>query len=813
MAEPSQSPWYCLACGAENTSTAGRCRTCLQSPEPTPQQQRAGLAFLLNELEGLLQDGVINEDLYERLRARYRDLLVAPPERAPAPAPPPPAPPAAPVPEGPGWLAEQQANLLLYLGAFLMVIAALVFVGYSGDTVSNGAKMALMAIGTLAFLGAGLVCHRIPRVEQAGIVFFAVGSLMVPLDFFGAYGFFFADEDIDPTGLWLGGSLASVLFYGAVAMLGMGRWYVVPAVAGMVSALGAVLVAVDAPPEAYPGSYIALAFVLALPSTVSLGRASEVFGPAGRLAANATVPLALGAALVMTQAAEPEGPEPLFELATRWYLPPTAALGALFYWIQALTSRDALRPGLTVVALAVTGGAAITLVFALDVGRQWYGPAVMIVGALYAAGSEQARAPSWPGRPYAGWMALGAITVSWVFFEDIYSDYSRHGAGVHFAATIFYLGAARLVQIEIPKAWQAQGWQEEGLYRALASGGFIYLAGLTLGIGYYQLLASLPAAETAEASDLSLAFLGPSLAIAAVASTMRWWWPEVRVHAYTVALGMSLFVLLSAAGAEGQVTLLLAVYTGVALALALWEGEALALPLSAAYGFFALLALWRYAEPPDEFLPLAVSATGYALFAAFLTLRALPGLLPRDRASMWQHVIEGLAFAYAVAAPVAGWVRLAILADDSGLVGADRFEETVLYQTAAASVLLLGVMTLAHGWLVAWRVESTAVASALLMVALLLEIGHFHPENPQAYTAPLGAYLVAVAFLALRAEGLPEDAAALIGPLETVGLVARSTRWPHSRRSTATQMVAACSPRPQGTQSSSTAPGRTTPAA
>jgi hypothetical protein len=257
-----------------------------------------------------------------------------------------------------------------------------------------------------------------------------------------------------------------------------------------------------------------------------------------------------------------------------------------------------------------------------------------------------------------------------------------------------------------------------------------------------------------------LAFFGLSLGVAAVAATMRWWWPDVRLHAYAIALGMSLFVLLSSVEAEGQVTWLLAVYTGVALALTLWEREPLALPLPAAYGFFALLAAWRHFEPNDAFLPLVVSAVGYGLFAAYAVLRS--------RDERWARIAQVLAFGYVAAAPVVGWVRLAILADPEGLVGTERFEETVLYQTSAASVYLLGLLLVAQSWL-ARRAEIAAGASAVLMVALLLEIGHFRPENVQAYTAPLGVYLLAGASLALRVRELPEELRPLIEPLQALG--------------------------------------------
>ena len=89
------------------------------------------------------------------------------------------APPAAPRQRKPAdwsWLAEQQANLFLFAGAFLTVVAALIYVGYSGNAVDGSLKMALLVAYTLAFLAAGTVCLRIPRVAIAGQVFFGVGA-------------------------------------------------------------------------------------------------------------------------------------------------------------------------------------------------------------------------------------------------------------------------------------------------------------------------------------------------------------------------------------------------------------------------------------------------------------------------------------------------------------------------------------------------------------------------------------------------------------------------------------------------------------
>jgi len=54
-------------------------------------------------------------------------------------------------------------------------------------------------------------------------------------------------------------------------------------------------------------------------------------------------------------------------------------------------------------------------------------------------------------------------------------------------------------------------------------------------------------------------------------------------------------------------------------------------------------------------------------------------------------------------------------------------------------------------------------------VALLLYIGHFRPDNVQAYTAPLGVYLLAATSLALRLRALPDSIAVLLQPIQALG--------------------------------------------
>jgi hypothetical protein len=121
------------------------------------------------------------------------------------------------------WLAEQQASLFLFAGAFLVVVAALIYVGYSGQALSGALKVALLAVYTAAFLAAGIACFRVPVVRVAGLVFIGIAAVLVPLNFVLAGSVI--ESDFSDEGMWLAGSLVSAAFYMGVGGLGLGRQY------------------------------------------------------------------------------------------------------------------------------------------------------------------------------------------------------------------------------------------------------------------------------------------------------------------------------------------------------------------------------------------------------------------------------------------------------------------------------------------------------------------------------------------------------------------------------------------------------------
>src|SRR5262249_12091362 len=172
---------YCQVCGEVFAETGQFCPSCGTRWQPPIPDDVRTLATLLTELALIHRQGRLSDDAYAALRAQYEARLgagraasapagqrrppaagVSPPRGAPprprgrrgrvrdpqpaAPAPAmggaaaPPVPPPPPKPRGPTlseWASARQADILLYLGAFVLSVAALIFVGYQGAALSG----------------------------------------------------------------------------------------------------------------------------------------------------------------------------------------------------------------------------------------------------------------------------------------------------------------------------------------------------------------------------------------------------------------------------------------------------------------------------------------------------------------------------------------------------------------------------------------------------------------------------------------------------------------------------------------------------
>jgi hypothetical protein len=105
----------------------------------------------------------------------------------PAPPPKPPRPPREPLTWDRIWrslLSERTLNVLLFLGAFLIVASAITYVVYNWENLPPAVQLAAIVLFTLSFYGAGWFLRVRMGLRASGIAVTAVGSLLVPLDFY-----------------------------------------------------------------------------------------------------------------------------------------------------------------------------------------------------------------------------------------------------------------------------------------------------------------------------------------------------------------------------------------------------------------------------------------------------------------------------------------------------------------------------------------------------------------------------------------------------------------------------------------------------
>ncbi len=420
----------CIRCAAKLDTGLSRCPNCQASLIVSRGDREAGVAFLLNELRGDALSVPIDPDLRARLIDRYereiRDLLdptsrYVPqrllPEPPPPPRPAPAQPTAASVPvaaPGPArttkpprpprpprdwsWLVEQQASLLLFAGAFLVVVA-----GAIGASVSGGGmlKLGLFVAGDVAFLLAGFACLRRPRVVLAGRVFFAIGSLGVPLNFAIARAAP-AGEDVDPEVMWLAASALSAVFFTAVALLGVGRVYAYGAGVALVNAVIAAIVVTKVTGEWVPVGLLALALPMSMTGIAGPRLARERLGQSWDQQALLLLGGASIGALAVTGVADG---------VARWSFPSAAAMAAAGFAVQ--TAGWKRRFGVSGTAGAVTALAA-GLVYAIGWSLEYHAVAFTVAALALLAFVRRAM-PRVPGRwleataaPDAALVAQGA---------------------------------------------------------------------------------------------------------------------------------------------------------------------------------------------------------------------------------------------------------------------------------------------------------------------------------------------------------------------------------------------------------------------
>lgn len=111
------------------------------------------------------------------------------------------------------WYSNNSINLLLYIGAFLVVAAASIFVGFQWETIPGIVKAILLTMLTVGFFACGMWFYTIPKIKTAGYTFIGIGALLIPVCGSAWHTFVFKALGAQPGPVWLITSLVALTVY------------------------------------------------------------------------------------------------------------------------------------------------------------------------------------------------------------------------------------------------------------------------------------------------------------------------------------------------------------------------------------------------------------------------------------------------------------------------------------------------------------------------------------------------------------------------------------------------------------------------
>jgi hypothetical protein len=125
------------------------------------------------------------------------------------------------------FVSEHGILLLSYLGAFLLVIATLLFEIYGTTGNDGGTRFGGVLALDVVFGVAGFVCFSRPTLRFVGRSYIAIFALMTPLVFAAAYVFLLKAAGLDVNLAVLGAGVACIVLYGALSIRLESRGYAV----------------------------------------------------------------------------------------------------------------------------------------------------------------------------------------------------------------------------------------------------------------------------------------------------------------------------------------------------------------------------------------------------------------------------------------------------------------------------------------------------------------------------------------------------------------------------------------------------------
>lgn len=110
------------------------------------------------------------------------------------------------------WYADHSIDFILYLGAFMMVAAVSLFVGFQWETFDSFTRFGIVLAFTASWFIAGIAVQRFLSLDGVTIAFMTIGSILIP--FCGLAWQRFVIGTMDNVGItWLITSLLGTLIY------------------------------------------------------------------------------------------------------------------------------------------------------------------------------------------------------------------------------------------------------------------------------------------------------------------------------------------------------------------------------------------------------------------------------------------------------------------------------------------------------------------------------------------------------------------------------------------------------------------------
>lgn len=676
----------CFHCAADLPTGANFCPACGASPGLTTEIERGYIAYLLTAVDAWVRARLIGPALADRLTAPYRARLgitTVSPAQATSVAP---AAPRQPVNFTVIW-----ANALLYLGAFFVVIATLFFLL---AIESNLGRTIIMGVLAGLFFATGLIARRITPVRSAGVVFTAVGALLVPIVFLAFVNWLQDAGRLPASQLWLFASVACFLLYLAFALARFGLLY---AILTLLAFSAVVFAAFDvADPEVeWLASWWAAEALILMAAHVGLRRwLRPVFGPL-------VLVWALVWALLALSLAVPASLGPNDPASGVW---PFVLLTITFV-VMAWGVGDPVSPVLA--GLLVHIASAQTVRWAE--GPAWVGAIASIAIATGQAGFWRLRRGTVVGIE----QLVVAIAVSMIaLFPPIFADVQGIGA----AAGLYVSGLLSLLAVTTRRPW------------------LLAAPALTLFLAWSWLLDTLPfGLEGAANAGLGYLVLVVALAALAVSLPLRltWW----RWMLAGIATLYALFVALLTVERTGHSAVALwSIAALAAVVVARWRApwllSAVGLAIVGAVGATA-----RWLGAPLE--------AGGPIIATLAVLWALAGHALGDRAGRWSVAARLIGLATGLLAVMVAGVA------ESEALGEDR--RRLAGHLTALAIVVLALLVGLEG---RWRRLALYPASFLGLGAALWELATFRVDQPQWYAAPAGLYFGVVAVLSARDRDL-----------------------------------------------------------